>query len=126
MLDYTKRHYHYFIKSINTPLTESKPVEMRQYKAPTLCFDLMEMVGEQVKITRQVNLTKHKFKAVVNEINTTPHIEWMLEEAMDGAELDAEDLIENGMSVARGGTLRTPQNIFLDLIEAFYIKENQY
>ena len=91
-----------------------------------LCFDLMEMVGEQVKITRQVNLTKHKFKAVVNEINTTPHIEWMLEEAMDGAELDAEDLIENGMSVARGGTLRTPQNVFLDLIEAFYIKENQY
>tara|TARA_R110002124_G_scaffold51505_1_gene148913 strand:+ start:151 stop:738 length:588 start_codon:yes stop_codon:yes gene_type:complete len=88
MINYNKRHYHYFIKSFNTKLTNPTPVKMSTkptYKAPTMCFDVMEMVGREVELLRIKYEHQKKMKPVLEELTSidyeqygypSSHLEW--------------------------------------------------
>ena len=54
----------------------------------TLCFDLMEMIGDEVEIIRQTNKNKIKFNSMINTYNK--HNEELRESIID---LDENNLI---------------------------------
>mgnify|MGYP003656151853 CR=1 FL=1 len=101
-------YYQYFIKEPSKRFVESITPKLENtppaYKAPTLCFDLMEMVGKQVDLLRIKQEHKKNISPVLESIKQTggwtmwhfdedqePPIEWCIYGHIDGVWGDIVD-----------------------------------
>jgi hypothetical protein len=93
-------HYYNIIKIREAGGSSLPTYAQATYKAPTLCFDLMEMVGKQVEEVRAKQQHKVKMLDVLDDIEWTggwhnwhhdddqePPIEWLIYNVEWGAEI---------------------------------------